>query len=139
MRQSPRRARRGAGGEALRSARTCWDHLAGRLGVAVYAALRPELAPTADGWALSDAGARRLRGIGVDLERARRSAHFCRDCMDWSERRPHLGGGLARGIATACFDHGWLRRGSGEGLARRCVTVTPEGARALRETLGVAL
>jgi len=127
------------GGTALREARTCWDHLAGRLGVALYAALRPHLVPAPDGWSLSEEGAARLTAAGIDLDRAHRAAHFCRDCMDWSERRPHLGGGLARGIAETCFARGWVRRAQGDGLVRRCVTVTPEGARALRETLRVAL
>lgn len=127
------------GGETLRQARTCWDHFAGRLGVAIHAALRPDLEPVAGGWALSDTGARRLRAVGVDLDRAHTAANFCRDCMDWSERRPHLGGGLARGIAETCFAQGWVRRAPGDGLSRRCVNVTPEGARVLRETLRVTL
>lgn len=127
------------GGEALRQARTCWDHFAGRMGVAIHAALRPDLEPVAGGWALSDAGGERLRAIGVDLDRAHTTASFCRDCMDWSERRPHLGGGLARGIAETCFAQGWVRRAQGDGLSRRCVNVTPEGARMLREILRIIL
>lgn len=127
------------GDPALRAARTCWDHLAGRLGVALHVALQPHLHPVRGGWELDDMAGARLAAIGVDLARARQATHFCRDCMDWSERRPHLGGGLARGIAEACFARGWVRRGAGEGLARRCVRVSPEGARVLREVLRVAL
>jgi hypothetical protein len=63
--------------------------------------------------------------------------------MDWSERRPHLAGGLAREAATAWLRRGWLRRLPGEGaddpLARRRIAPTPEGARGLRETFGLDL
>lgn len=127
-------------GEGLRDARTCWDHLAGRLGVALHAALLAQrlLRPAPGGWQATEAGEGRLASIGVDLEAARRASRFACDCMDWSERVPHLGGGLASALCTACIDKGWVRRGSGEGLARRLATVTPEGARALREALGLA-
>ena len=66
---------------------------------------------------------------------------FACDCMDWSERRPHLAGVLGREIANAWLARGWLRRlpgnGDGDVLARRRIAVTPEGARSLRESLGL--
>lgn len=127
-------------GRELRDARTCWDHLAGRLGVALHAALvgNAVLRPSAGGWETTEAGAARLAALGIDLDAARRAPRFAADCMDWSERVPHLGGGLARALCAHCVAQGWVRRGGGEGLARRLTTVTPEGARALREALGVA-
>jgi hypothetical protein len=61
--------------------------------------------------------------------------------MDWSERRPHLAGGLGRGMATAWMARGWLRRtaaaGEGDILARRRLSLTPEGARGLHEGFGI--
>lgn len=127
-------------GEGLRDARTCWDHLAGRLGVALHRALVAEgvLRPAPGGWEVTDAGEARFSALGVDLAAARRASRFACDCMDWSERTPHLGGGLARALCAQCVERGWVRRGAGEGLARRLATVTPEGARALREALGLA-
>lgn len=136
-----RPARRWPHGEALREARTCWDHLAGRLGVALYDGLaaRGILRPAPGGWETTSAGDACLERAGVDLEAARRARRFACDCMDWSERRPHLGGGLARAICALCLARGWLRRQPGEGLARRVVVPTPEGARMLREAFGVRL
>ena len=127
--------------EALRTARTCWDHLAGRLGVALHDGLvaRGVLRPAPGGWETTAAGDAWLERFGVDLDAARRARRFACDCMDWSERRPHLGGGLARAICTLCLARGWVRRQPGEGLARRVVASTPEGARVLREAFGVRL
>jgi DNA-binding transcriptional ArsR family regulator len=136
-----RPARRWPHGEALREARTCWDHLAGRLGVALHQGLvaRGVLRPAAGGWETTAAGDAWLDQLGVDLDAARRARRFACDCMDWSERRPHLGGGLARAICTLCLARGWLRRQPGEGLARRVLVPTPEGARRMREAFGVRL
>lgn len=137
--EATRPARRWPHGEALRSARTCWDHLAGRLGVALHAGLvaRGVLRPVPGGWETTAWGDAWLGRLGVDLDSARRARRFACDCMDWSERRPHLAGGLARALCTLCLARGWLRRQTGEGLARRVVAPTPEGARVLREAFGV--
>ncbi|TQF76640.1 helix-turn-helix transcriptional regulator [Elioraea sp. Yellowstone] len=134
-----RPARRWPHGEALRTARTCWDHLAGRLGVALRQGLveRGMLRPALGGWEATAAGHAWLERTGVDVAAARRARRFACDCMDWSERRPHLGGGLARALCTLCLARGWLRRQPGEGLARRAVVPTPEGVRRLREAFGV--
>ena len=130
-------------GEAARQARLCWNHLAGRLGVALHARLTGEgwLHPAPGGWVATAEGRARLEATGVDLDGAARAPRFACDCMDWSERRPHLAGGLGREIASAWIARGWLRRmpaqGDGDILARRRVTVTPDGARGLREALGL--
>ena len=118
--------------QALRQARTCYDHLAGRVAVAMadrmVARGQIELAP--DGGALTEAGADFLRGLGLDLApvAARPGRRvFCRPCLDWSERRPHIGGTLGAALCRHCFARGWMRRIEGT----RAVSVTPSGRLAL--------
>ena len=136
--------RRWPHGEAFRTARLCYDHLAGRLGVAVHAGLtgRGWITPAAGGWLATPVGEAGLAALGVDLPAARTARRFACDCMDWSERRAHLAGGLGREIAACCLRRHWVSRLPGEGqgdpLARRRLAVTPEGARCLNEALGVA-
>ncbi|MBX6376540.1 MAG: winged helix-turn-helix transcriptional regulator [Acetobacteraceae bacterium] len=134
-------------GEAFRTARLCYDHLAGRIGVGLHARITGAgwLAPAPGGWRLTEAGTERLAALGLDLDAARQARRFACDCMDWSERRPHLAGGLGRELAQALLRRGWLRRaapqcgGEGDPFARRRLTPTPEGARALRESFGLDL
>ncbi|MBW6396624.1 winged helix-turn-helix domain-containing protein [Roseomonas sp. HJA6] len=129
-------------GETARQARLCWNHLAGRLGVALHERLTGVgwLTPSPGGWDASMEGRTRLAATGVDLDRAGKAPRFACDCMDWSERRPHLAGGLGKEIARAWFDRGWLRRVPAECesdvLAKRRVSVTPEGARGMKDALG---
>jgi DNA-binding transcriptional ArsR family regulator len=123
---------------ALKHARTCYDHLAGELGVAVTGAFvdREVLAPEDGRFAVTDAGRLWLGDLGIDvdaLERKPRS--FARSCLDWSERRPHLAGSLGAGVATAFFARGWVRRRPGG----RAIAVTAAGAEWLEDTLGVAV
>ena len=118
-----------AAAEALKRARTCYDHLAGELGVAVTEALVEREVLAHDG-----AGGAWFDELGLDLDalrRARRS--FARGCVDWTERRPHVAGSLGAGIATACFAHGWVRRRPGG----RAVVVTAAGTDWLERRLGV--
>jgi DNA-binding transcriptional ArsR family regulator len=130
-------------GEAAREARLCWNHLAGRLGVTLHRRLTGQgwLTPAPGGWGASAEGRARLAATGIDLDRAAAARHFACDCMDWSERRPHLAGGLGREMASAWMARGWLRRaaatGEGDILARRRLSLTPEGARGLHEGLGI--
>ena len=96
------------GGEALRTARTCYDHLAGRLGVALADALsaRGHVTLGTDGGEVTEQGARFLDGFGASPAPGRRV--FCRPCLDWSERRPHLaGGGRRAGVPVL---RAWLDR-----------------------------
>ena len=121
--------------EALRAARTCYDHLAGRFGVAVTEALvARDVLDIRDGsFALTDDGEVFLVNLGVDVAGAR--AHkrvFARACLDWSERRPHLAGALGAALADAALDQGWVRRRPND----RALRVTPKGAAELRELLG---
>jgi len=99
--------------EALRSARTCYDHLAGRLGVALAERLaaRRHVLLDADGGVVTDAGERFLAELGLDLAGAAgKRRRFCRPCIDWSERRPHLGGAVGAALAQHCFVLGWVER-----------------------------
>jgi len=121
---------------ALRAARTCYDHLAGQLGVALADAMvaRGHVELEADAGLLTESGMAALRGMGLDLGTTARPL-FCRPCLDWSERRPHLAGRLGAALCTHCLDHGWVRRVAGS----RAVTLTPKGQRGLAETFGVRL
>lgn len=123
---------------ALRAARTCYDHLAGRLGVALTDALieRGYVELTEDGGAVTAEGAAYLRAFGLDLEAAARGRRvFCRPCLDWSERRPHIAGALGAALCQRCFGLGWLRRIPGS----RAVAVTPPGREGFRRTFGLRL
>jgi DNA-binding transcriptional ArsR family regulator len=131
-------------GEAFRHGRLCWHHLAGRLGVALHERLSGDgwMKAAPGGWALTAKGETRLAALGVDLPTARRAPRFACDCMDWSERRPHLAGGLGREVTAMMLRRHWLVRmepGATDTLQRRRLTCTPEGARALATEFGLAL
>lgn len=122
---------------ALRQARTCYDHLAGRLGVGLADAL------VAGGWVamegeaawMTEAGQARFGALGIPLPQAARHGRpGCRPCLDWSERRPHLAGRLGAALCSHAFGQGWVHRVEGT----RAVTVTPKGRLALREAFGLA-
>jgi hypothetical protein len=121
----------------MRRCRTCYDHLAGRVGVAVTDALvaRGTLVVADDGaFALSQRGGQMLESFGVDVESARANRRsFARSCMDWSERRPHLAGALGAALASALFDRGWLERRPHD----RALLITPVGFGALRSELAI--
>jgi DNA-binding transcriptional ArsR family regulator len=128
---------------ALRAARTCYDHLAGRLGVALADALvaggHAEL--DRDAGLITDRGLALLERIGIDVkvltpQGGRRSARvLCRPCLDWSERRAHLAGAVGAALCAHSFARGWIRHIEGT----RAVAVTPKGERAFREQLRVRL
>ncbi len=147
----------GTKAHALRKARTCYDHLAGRLGVAVMsgliergaivghdgvhlgtAARRDRL--SAPGWdvdyQLGEAADVVLGDLGVDLPAllaGPRRRPLLRYCVDWSEQNHHLAGALGAAVLDACSKAGWVRRAK----ASRAVHLTPDGERALGERLGV--
>jgi len=128
---------------ALRAARTCYDHLAGRLGVALTDALvgRGYVELDADAGLMTERGLDFLARIGIDAETlaARRGNRggrvLCRPCLDWSERRPHLAGAVGAALCAHCLDRGWVRRIAGT----RAVAVTPKGQRVFREQFGAQL
>ena len=116
----------------LRFCRTCYDHLAGQVGIAVTDSLtrHGHLEPKGPrDWQLTNSGELFCERLGVDLDTARRtsSRHFARQCLDWSERRPHISGALGAAIADTFFKRGWAER-----LRRsRTVRLTDSGRRAL--------
>lgn len=121
---------------ALKLARTCYDHLAGEVGVAITEALlrRGDLVSAVEDFRLTRRGKERLTEFGVDIaaaERARRI--FTRACMDWSERRSHLAGALGAELCRHLFRLDWIRRHKGH----RAVTITGSGREGLSEQLGV--
>ncbi len=124
--------------EALRRARTCYDHLAGELGVAITDALVDRAALEAGGdttFRLGPRAAAVLRPLGVDLAAvaaARSRRPLVRVCVDWTERRPHLAGRLGAALQEALVGRGWVVRHEGH----RAVSVTAEGEVALRARLG---
>lgn len=123
---------------ALARGRTCYDHLAGRLGVAVTDALTGRgLLQQRNGFALTDAGRDWLVGVlGAAPERlAGGRRPLARGCLDWTERRPHLAGVAGAVVCQAFLDRGWIAR-VGHG---RAVRPTPAGVTALHDLLGLAL
>lgn len=123
------------GGEALRTARTCYDHLAGRLGVALADSLieHGHVTLAADGGEVTDSGHAFLREFGAEPAEGKRV--FCRPCLDWSERRPHIAGRLGAALATRCFALGWIER-QRDG---RALTITRAGEDGFAHNFGVNL
>jgi DNA-binding transcriptional ArsR family regulator len=145
-----RSLRQGTRAQQLRLARTCYDHLAGRLGVALFAALLDEkLVIGGDGGHVPGRAVQdRLSARGRDLDyrltaRGREvlgdlgvlvpEGDRLRYCVDWSEQRHHLSGTLGSALAARLFELGWLRRGR----THRAVALSDEGRRGLAQSLGV--
>ena len=151
-----RSLREGTKAHAVRAARTCYDHLAGRLGVALMAGLidagvitggdgryerarargdRPSAAGRDLDYRLSDGGPHRLRDLGVDVDRAMAGPRApIRYCVDWSEQDHHLSGALGAALAARLFELQWVRR-----LPRtRAVLLTDDGRAGVAERLGIA-
>ena len=128
--------REGQHGKALRIARTCYDHLAGQVGVALTAGLlgRGSLRERAGAYVLTAAGERALDRLGVDVSATRRTRRaFARPCLDWSERRHHLAGALGAAVLDRLLASGWLRRRR----STRALEVTARGWRGLRDSFDV--
>jgi len=114
----------------LKNARTCYSHLAGRLGVALADALVAErwLEDDGRGYRLTPSGTRSLRALGIDAI-PRRAQSPARRCLDWTERRPHVAGPVGTALAKVAFDRGWVRRLRGT----RALAVTPLGRAQLKK------
>src|SRR5262245_38467186 len=124
--------------DQMRTARTCYDHIAGMLGVALADRLteRDYVVLGDEAGEVTPAGTEFLTGLGVDLSVAHAKRRvFCRPCLDWTERRPHIGGAVGAAIATCCFELHWIERMRDS----RALTITHAGRRGLMETLGVAV
>ncbi|WP_432134604.1 MULTISPECIES: ArsR/SmtB family transcription factor [unclassified Streptomyces] len=129
----PRTLRAASTDAALVRGRTCYDHLAGRLGITLTDALTTrELLSQDTGFALTDAGVRWFGAAGIPIHRSTRRP-LARACLDWTERRPHLAGVAGAALCRHALDSGWCERvGSG-----RAVRVTASGERALSALLGI--
>ena len=148
-----RSLRQGTRAEAVRTARTCYDHLAGRLGTALMAALLERGVLAGGDGAFHPEGGDRLSSPGGDVpyELTEHGAGFLRDdlgvdvaaiggrrplvryCVDWSEQRHHLAGALGAAVADRLFALGWLERAP----RGRAVFLTSGGEAGLSDVLGV--
>ncbi|MGN6233350.1 MAG: ArsR/SmtB family transcription factor [Trinickia sp.] len=133
----PRSRPLSADAQRLRFARCCYDHLAGRLGVAVTQALvrRGYLIGADDKrFDVMPAGAAWLARMGLDLASIKPGRRgIARQCLDWTEREHHLAGPLGARLLDLLCESGWLMRSK----SSRAVQVTPKGAASLREELGI--
>lgn len=121
---------------ALVEARTCYDHLAGRLGVALADALvtKSAIVLTPEAGEITASGRTFLHACGLPFDTPARGRRlFCRPCLDWSERRPHLAGVLGAGLLDHALGRGWIMRQRDS----RAVSVTPVGRRAFAEVFGI--
>lgn len=135
----PRKARiPGPRDRALREGRSCYDHFAGHLGVALADALLATACVVEDGqdFRITEEGERRFARIGVDVPTLRGGRRpLCRCCIDWSERRPHLAGAVGAHLAESCMSSGWVERiGQTRGIC-----VTKIGHQAFLEHFGLDL
>jgi DNA-binding transcriptional ArsR family regulator len=122
--------------KALHFARTCYDHIAGEVGVALTDRMlalgiisedRRDFVVTTD-------GAKWFRDFGIDLDEIRRGRrHFARQCLDWSERRHHTAGALGAAVTSRLFNLGWIDRIPGG----RAIRVTEHGFRGLSQEFGI--
>jgi DNA-binding transcriptional ArsR family regulator len=122
-------------GSELQAARTCYDHLAGVLGVALLDALRRQRLLTAE-LEPTRRGIKRFAQLGIDVdELAERRRPLAKGCLDWTERRRHLAGSLGAALATRCFELGWIERLP----SSRAVLLTDAGRSALIRELALDL
>lgn len=124
----PRPAFRPTTPAPLRPARTCYDHMAGEVAVALLAQMhkRRWLRRAGGEYALSADGEAALSGWGIDVDAARRLRRkFACDCLDWSERKPHLGGSLGAALLSNALRRKWVQ----QDLDGRGLQVTPKGRR----------
>jgi DNA-binding transcriptional ArsR family regulator len=124
--------------ENLRRARTCYDHIAGVLGVGLAERLieREFIIVGDEAGEVTPSGAQFLSKLGVDLSAARAKRRvFCRLCVDWTERRPHIGGALGAALANRCLELKWIERAQDS----RALSITLAGHRGLMEFFALSI
>ena len=122
----------------LRTVRSCYDHLAGRIGVAIADSLidQGHIAFDGDAGEVTGSGMEFFAAMGIDLTTPIKGRRiFCRPCLDWSERRSHLAGRVGAAIASHCIDKKWLSRKRDS----RALTITREGERMLPKAFGIGI
>ncbi|MDP5275748.1 ArsR/SmtB family transcription factor [Chengkuizengella axinellae] len=120
----------------VRSARTCYDHLAGELGVKITEALLSQemIIIKDDQYEVTKQGEEWFQKIGIEINNRGKSRRvFAKPCLDWSERRYHISGWLGAAIATQFFNEKWLIKST----TNRSVQLTEKGSILLKETLGL--
>ena len=124
--------------DQMRHARTCYDHIAGFVGVGLAERLieREHVILGDEAGEVTAAGADFFAKLGVDLTSAQSQRRvFCRPCLDWTERRPHIGGAVGAALASRCFELKWIERLRDT----RALTITPAGRRGLMEAFQLAV
>lgn len=124
--------------DAMRQARMCYDHLAGRLGVTLADALRAHghVEFAEDGGVVTPSGEAFFAKLGIDLSASRQSRRvFCRPCIDWSERRAHLAGAVGAALANRLMELRWIARKRDT----RALSITPIGWAKIEHTFGCSL
>lgn len=122
--------------EPIHLARSCYDHVAGRLGVALADGLQAKgwLTATETGYEVTVGGETAFTDLGIDLATLRKQRrHFARQCLDWTERRPHVGGALGAALMIQLLERRWLKKDSKE----RVLHLTKPGQDGLERAFGV--
>jgi|SRR5215472_5568615 len=120
----------------LRAARTCYDHMAGALGVALHDRLQTLRWLSADTYQLTLAGTGALEALGIDLDAARAlRRRFAYACLDWSERRPHIGGALGAVLLHLALKRKWVT----QDLDSRALAITSVGRREMLARFGLRI
>lgn len=123
---------------ALRFARTCYDHIAGEIGVALTNRMLELgfIMKSGEDFILSAEGKERLIKFGVNVEETLKSRrHFARQCLDWSEREHHLAGSLGAALTNRLFELKWIKRLPED----RAVLVTDIGIKGFSEEFGLPI
>src|SRR5580700_1404159 len=124
----------------MRAARSCYDHLAGTVAVSLHdrfvTARWLRVSHSTDAYDLTADGTREIAALGIDVDEARaQRRRFAFGCLDWSERRPHLGGALGAALLTLALKKKWLTRE----LDSRALSITTQGRRELQTRFGLEL
>jgi DNA-binding transcriptional ArsR family regulator len=127
----------------LRTARTCYDHLAGTLGVAIHDRFKAlkwiasrATGTKEDAYDVTATGTKELQSLGIEVDELKTSRRrFAYACLDWSERRPHMGGALAAGVLKIALKRKWVF----QDLDSRALEITSHGRREMQQRLGLSI
>ncbi len=114
--------------------RTCYNHLAGEIAVKIYQVLCQEEWITKDGTEITEFGDKRFKLMGLNFQ-AKHSRNICCPCLDWSERRFHLGGQIGSALLNHAQTQGWIKRHQGY----REVTINEKGNKAFAQYFNITI